>query len=524
MVSVVYYTDKDASGKPINPIRFVGGTAEDKLNLDYVVKWNGLKAGTENTYTVTITGNGRTADRYMLDTESSVTKEYRVFDKSDKNVIDLSKAKVTLDDRAKGAFYTGHGITPEVTEVKVGKETIDAGKYEVSYKSNVNAGTAAVIISADSSAEYKEGESFVIGSKSVTFNINKAAFNKGQVTVVAKDQNNKDFGSVPYPYRGMEAVELCDSYSYVETSEGVLLEEGIDYEVIYKNNHKAGKAVVTIKGIGSNIAGSWSKQFTIEALDFNDYTLALTDESLQYSPKGAKLGYIVARKGNDEIWLKEGVDFKVSYKYDDKKTKRFDTSVAFTAKGMNACKGVYSGDGKIKKAYFEDTVLVTGDIIVDATKAVPTGAKLQKALEKATAVTDLYGAKLKAKKEYQLESKVIDGRNVVVISPAAAVAENYHSDFGTLEREYYTPKNIAKLKTAAFAKGFVKYYDGRNPVELDEDDIKLLGFELGTDVELVEGSYKNNCKKGSATVTIRGIGTNGKYYGTKKIKFQVKEA
>ena len=54
----------------------------------------------------------------------------------------------------------------------------------------------------------------------------------------------------------------------------------------------------------------------------------------------------------------------------------------------------------------------------------------------------------------------------------------------------------------------------------------LLGsyeFELGKHVEIVPGSYKNNYKAGTASVTIRGIAKNG-YYGTKTIKFKIKEA
>ena len=44
-------------------------------------------------------------------------------------------------------------------------------------------------------------------------------------------------------------------------------------------------------------------------------------------------------------------------------------------------------------------------------------------------------------------------------------------------------------------------------------------LKAGTDYEIVEGSYKNNLKKGTASVTIRGTGNYG---GTKVVKFTIK--
>ena len=86
-------------------------------------------------------------------------------------------------------------------------------------------------------------------------------------------------------------------------------------------------------------------------------------------------------------------------------------------------------------------------------------------------------------------------------------------------------RSIAKLKDVSFAKNYTLYYDGRNPVELGAKEISEIGgykFVLGKDVEIVEGSYKNNYKAGNASVTIRGINGSG-YYGTKVLKFKIVE-
>lgn len=58
---------------------------------------------------------------------------------------------------------------------------------------------------------------------------------------------------------------------------------------------------------------------------------------------------------------------------------------------------------------------------------------------------------------------------------------------------------------------------------MDKDSVTVkIGKEtliFGTDYEIVENSYANNIKKGTATVTIVG---KGNYGGTKTVKFKIK--
>ena len=87
-----------------------------------------------------------------------------------------------------------------------------------------------------------------------------------------------------------------------------------------------------------------------------------------------------------------------------------------------------------------------------------------------------------------------------------------------------TEKDFTKVKVAAIQKK----YTGK-AVELAEADfvnadgsgkVTIGGESLvyGKDFEIVPGSYKNNVKKGTATVTIKGC---GEYGGTKTVKFSV---
>lgn len=529
----VVYEVKDEQGKIVDQIRFAQG-------LDYeIVDKPVNKAGTKE-WSVTLKGKGRAVDAYRLDPESTVTKTFKVFDKkADKDIIiDLSKAKITLDGTEKGAIYTGYSQRPAVTKVMVGKVEITPDKYKVSYKSNTNAGKASVIISADSDVVYGETEKFVIGTKTVNFTIKKAAINKAdQITVTAKDADGKDLKGGEYDYKGMDAVEARELS--VVTSGGRTLRRNIDYTATYKNNRKAGKASLTIKGIGNNVSGSLTIPFTIKPLNIgidSEYKIATTEDSLIYSPNGAKIGFICAYKDSGErIYLEEGVDFKVKYTYKDKKNKLPDSEVDFVGQGMNACKGYFSnitkGDNgeeirtifKIQKACFRDSIYLNDDVIVDASKTT-TADKLQKAVEKAVVATDYYGAKLKNKKDYTVEVNESEKRVIIrPKDPTCYLESDYPDIFG---KDYYVWTEYTQatnIKTVKPDKKYTVSYDGRNPVELDKDDIsKLLGgLKLNEDVEIVEGSYKNNYKAGSASVTIRGIGN---YYGTTTIKFKIIEA
>lgn len=80
------------------------------------------------------------------------------------------------------------------------------------------------------------------------------------------------------------------------------------------------------------------------------------------------------------------------------------------------------------------------------------------------------------------------------------------------------------ITSAKVVKVDSKIYIGKE-ITLTQDDITVKTSALadalvyGTDYEIVEGSYINNINKGTASVTIRGIGNYG---GMRKISFKVK--
>lgn len=499
----VTYTYTDGSGAEKH-VKFAEG-------LDYSAEWNGMVSEDNTTvYSVTLTGLARTADSFKIDSASTVTKTYRVVSKSDSSVsiVDISKAKVALDSSAKSAVYTGYAIEPGLDYSKA--SDLD-GKLNVAYTNNINAGKATVTISAKETADTED--TIYVGSKTFTFTIKKAALNKNEAKATANvvwDEESFSFETA-HDYTG---TPITVTGLAVQSSSGRTLKQGTDYTVTYKNNTKSGKATVTVKGIGTNLSGSWTKKFTINPVALSELTFNTDGVELVYSPKGAKLTTLTAQKDGVAYSLTEGVDYKAKYNYADKK-KSAGTTVDVTISGKGACTGknISVGTFTIAQGDFADCITVPEDIAVD-------GKKLEKELAKAVTVTDVAGVKLKANKNYN--TAIDTEAKTVTITPIDTA--NYKED-SSYVASYRIATNLAKDKNFVFNKQVTLQYDGRNPVELTADDItNYVGeaYKLGENIEIVEGTYKNNAKKGTASVTVKGIaGVDGGFYGTKTLKFKV---
>ena len=532
----------------------------------YTVKFNGLNR----------TEFGRSVDKYQIEKlnveegpDLRPERTYKIIAAADKkSAIDVSKAKIALDkDEIKNLYYTGYAHEPEklvYTDKNVDyKALAENGRLQVAYKNNINAGKATVIISVLPDTETdpdKVDTNVYVGSKTLTFTIKKATLGKTNTDLTKGAAAIVDLPTgddLKYTNKPIYAEKI-----QVVTAEGKVLKQDTDYTVTYKNNAKAGKATVTIKGVGNNLSGSTSRTYTITGLELTGYTAPVEkqgpgkDGKIPYSPQGARLGKLVLVDKDDAtktLTLTEDVDFTAKYTYEDKKTKAVGTEItSVVIKGKNGCKGQITVTGErnleIGKANFDECVSVSGAVI-DSSITDP--AKFQKALEKAVVVTDTSGKKLKIKKDYVIESATdsSDSSTYYVVKPSETTKGNYKSketaegqtpDQDARDPEikvsYVTAANLAKDKKFAFDKNFTLTYDGRNPVEITQDEIdKITNYTgadgqtrtyiLGTNIEIVPGTYKNNIKKGSGSVTIRGIATSdGKgFYGTKVLKFKIVE-
>ncbi|MGN0174021.1 MAG: leucine-rich repeat protein [Acutalibacteraceae bacterium] len=133
----------------------------------------------------------------------------------------------TIDTADK--IYTGKEIKPEVISTE-----LDADSYEVSYKDNINAGTATIIITGKGNYEGN------IITK--TFKIVPKAISETDFSVNTADKT----------YTG----------SAVKTTISSVLTKDVDYEVVYTDNIEVGTATVTISGKG-NYQGTIIKKFNI---------------------------------------------------------------------------------------------------------------------------------------------------------------------------------------------------------------------------------------------------------------------
>ncbi len=135
-------------------------------------------------------------------------------------------------------IYTGKAITPQVT-VELSDKTLEENTdFTLDFSDNVNVGTAKILVSGK--GKYKgltlEAE-FEISAKSVA-----------DITVSPIENQ---------AYTGEEIIP-----EIIVTSNGVILEEGVDYKVEYFNNTEPGTGKVEITGMG-NYSGKTTVTFEI---------------------------------------------------------------------------------------------------------------------------------------------------------------------------------------------------------------------------------------------------------------------
>ena len=217
--------------------------------------------------------------------------------------------KTSVGDASVQVFnpiYTGTALTPKPT-VKVGTTTLSEGSdYTLSYKNNINAGTATITIT---------GAGNYTGTITRTFTIRMASIPASAV------------GSVPAQTYTGKALTPKPTVKVGTTT----LREGADYTLSHKNNTNAGTASVTVTGKG-NYTGDVTKTFTIAKRSISGATASIATQTYTgkaLTPKPTvKVGATT---------LREGTDYSLSYAN--------NTSVG-TATVTVTGKGNYTGERK----------------------------------------------------------------------------------------------------------------------------------------------------------------------------------
>lgn len=446
----------------------------------------------EKTYTATVTGK----DNY------TGTITYTTKFVEGKTAL-MKNAKISLEYTK--ADWTGEELKPAVT-VKVNNNPVDSSWYKAEYSDDViSAGKVTVTVTGDNEN--------LFGTKTATYTIKGKTLSK-----VAKITGVADL-----PYADSENGQMQENLQVVFKDETRTLSEYDaetrqgDYIVSYTKNTKAGTAKVTVTGVGE-FEGTLSKSFKITKPSITEVTC---DSTAVYTKTGAIATGVVVKAG--EKILTEGQDYKLSYS----NNKKAGAVAKLTVQG----KGNYTG--KITTTTYTVVAADFEDAVKVQTTDAGAGTKYSK-----LKVTVFDNGKKLSKNEYtvsyavdgvevtDLDSKVEAGKTVEVT--VTATGGNYNAGTQKTGELYVGSTNLSKAK---YKVNTTFYYLGKeegDAVTLTGDDLTVTvtikgvtdTLEYGEDYVILGETYKNNDKKGTASVTIKGMGD---YYGTKTVKFAIKQ-
>ena len=361
--------------KPAVTVTVNGTTLTE--DTDYALEYkNNIKPGSAS---VTVHGCG------------SFTGEVQLpftIEKDGEDPVAPEEKPVTVSVIGAGTFtYDGSEKTVDV-EVKMGEETVPAENYSVTYKDNVNAGTAAAVIKgAYKGQELKAEKTFTILPKDLTTYIVSVGYaqtesgtevfcegkaleqgtdydisiivpedtengtwtaeikGKGNYRgTVRKDYKKADIAGGEEEKKEISAIGLHDSYEeffykgiaiepyVIAVYNGELLKQNVDYIVRYTDNVDVGTATITVTGI-NGYKGTISTNFTIKPREAVP-NVKLSASEFVYSGEGqAPSAEIVTVSG---VRLTEGRDYTVSVP---------ESVNAGTYRVSVELKGNYSGTG-----------------------------------------------------------------------------------------------------------------------------------------------------------------------------------
>lgn len=204
-----------------------------------------LKQGQGADYTVTYENNYAVGDdaKAIITGEGNftgtVTIPFRITDS-----IEDDNIEILCDANGKTFVYTGSAIEPSVTVRKKSTQEnlIQNTDYKVTYKNQINKGTATILV---------EGMGNYAGSREFSFSIEPKPLGDADVSATPEKSS--------FTYTGAQIAP-----SVKVTFNGKTLEEGSDYTKTYGENINAGTGTIELKGI-NNFNGSKTVTFAITA-------------------------------------------------------------------------------------------------------------------------------------------------------------------------------------------------------------------------------------------------------------------
>lgn len=509
--------------KPVPEVLYAGKKLKYKTDYDFVYIDEGGKEylSTEGisdagNYTVIISGAGKNFEG---------TKEIALTVDEDQKTVLTAKAAVKIENwqAADGMPVTeGSALRIKVTS---GKYTLDPVTYKVKeIVDGTHAGTAAAVIAGTGKADPESGI-VLLGEKTVKFKIIGISIKNAAAEIPVQQYTGKN-------------VQPDD---FAVTLNETVLENGMDYEIVkYANDIKAGKASVTIRGIGK-YTDIKVFQYQIAKADIADAE-GIIPPWAEYSPSGAVPAFSLSYAG---IALKAGTDYTVKYTGN----KAAGMTASYEIKGKGNFTGQFSGTYTVIRKDLSGTTLTVNDVVSNASKkgayyrnkyTLKDGNKAVAAKEydkNAVAYTYKFDTRVQAgtRSVMRLGGSAVQDQDVppagtvICVTVPAADNGNYTGSVSAVYRVIPAGYDISKAQVQFMTeesgtpvRSLTKEYTG-SAVTLREDELYLTLKLNGTvyvlqadDYEIV--SYSSSIAKGTAKAVIRGTGDFG---GTKTIQYKI---
>ena len=519
-------------GKVLSPsLSLKRGSKTLKANTDYTMTYvaeDGVESTTVSqpgNYTLVVNGIAN----YMgtLELPLTVTETSK----------DISKLKFSVKKIPYG------DVIEDYITVKSGKTTLVHGvDYLVEYDSEVveNAGSYTVEV---------KGIGNYVGSKSVKITIAGVSIKNAKVAgLTAATYNGKKIRP------NDKTIDVTLKVKEGKKNVVKTLVENVDYKIIYSENvTDAGTVKMTFQGIG-NYTGFITKSFKINPYKLTDAIAAgeveiITAENASYSKDGAKAAVKVLFRGKE---LTEGKDYTLSYAntkkvfdYEDTlSVSKLKKAPKVTVKGKGNYAGSISSYYDVVEMDLADLTVVVPNVVF-STKAgnykttvsvmEDSGKQLSSGKDFKVSYLDANGQPLDAKAILKAGTAV----NVVV---SAVSGKGYKGEctetiqilrvgmdqafvnnlsFWYTGEEVYLTNKDGSLATddSVIADMFGSIANGQQLKVYVLDRYGIPNFlKLGVDYEIVKPTYKNNIKKGTATVVLQGLGN---FAGTYTLKYKI---
>ncbi|WP_027216597.1 InlB B-repeat-containing protein [Butyrivibrio fibrisolvens] len=518
-------------------------------------------ADTDSQYTITLTGKGNytgsrtvtqtivSKDKVMMSRVSASVPAVSYSDKDENG--EVRPVPVVKDGRK---TLTGVYCKPE-DYADISEDVAGSVDYIYYYTDNDHAGTGYVVL---------EGRNGYAGSKTVSFTIKgvalsavkfsgfvdsaayDAAMTSSSVTSSAVSTSGNNTGANINASSGAyESLNIYQGTSFTYSGQeqkyeniltyGQELVKGVDYEVSYSGDTtNVGTVTVTYTGIGG-FTGSVKKTYKITAYNLTDdsksadpkVSVSVIDEdgdnTFAYVKGGVTPKPVVRYNGSE---LKQDKDFTVKYANNTTVNSSKTPTVTITGKGnfTGSINATFTIESQSISA--QGLALSASDKVYTSTKGnYVTSFAITDSNDKVLSVNTDYDRNVVY--SYTEDVTLYDGTSrragdiaaSTDIVPAGTImritAAGKGLYQGTISGTY---RIVSGDVFKASVRVYTQYYTG-DEVRPDKSqiEVKLGGVILSAeDYEIV--SYENNVSKGTAKLTIKGVGDYG---GTKTVSFTI---